>query len=514
LKPFGADGVFQSSLDQGVLRNTAVRGAGITVFAGGVGLGVQILTTVVLSRLLTPNDFGLVAMVTTFSLLFVNFGLNGFTEAILQRSDLNDALASNLFWINLIVGTLLTMGFWASGSTMARFYHDARVAHVAAGISISIFVTSASVLHLALLKRAMLFSVTSRIDIAARGVSAASAVILSLAGCGYWALVIAAVILPLTQSLGAWFMCRWIPRLPKRVPGTGAMLGFAVNVYGRFSVNYFARNMDNLLVGWRFNAQSLGFYKKAYDLFALSAAQLISPLANIAVAALSRIKSDEVQYKRYLVGALGVTAFIGMGVGAGLTLTGKDIIRVLLGPGWDESGRIFSYFGPGIGIMLVYGTHGWIHLSLGKADRWFRWGIFEFIVTGLLFVLGLHWGPRGVAVAWTVSFWILAIPAFWYAGHPIGLGVRDFVLAIWKYVVASFLTGLVTLSIGNYVFSLVLKSPGILSALLRVSINLIVFATLYLISVIILHGGLDPIVKVCSLLAEMSPWRRFSRETS
>ena len=55
------------------------------------------------------------------------------------------------------------------------------------------------------------------------------------------------------------------------------------------------------------------------------------------------------------------------------------MIRFLLGPGWEESGRIFTFFGPGIGVMLLYNTHGWIHLSAGRPDRWFRWGVIEFL---------------------------------------------------------------------------------------------------------------------------------------
>ena len=120
---------------------------------------------------------------------------------------------------------------------------------------------------------------------------------------------------------------------------------------------------------------------------------------------------------------MAVTALVGMGVGAELTLVGKDVIRLVLGPGWEESGRMFTFFGPGIGIMLIYGTYGWIHLSIGTTGRWFRWGIVEFAVTALLFLVALPWGPVGIAVGWTASFWILIIPALWYAGRPISFGV-------------------------------------------------------------------------------------------
>lgn len=160
MKPFGTGGAFRPDSD--VVRRLAVRGAGATVLSSGVGLCIQIVGTVILARILTPTDFGLVAMVTTFSLLLANFGLNGFTEAVLQVEQLDRFLASNLFWINAGVGFLLSVSFAAAGSLLTRFYGNPLVAHVAVGVSPMIFLTSLSVLHLALLKRAMHFSMMFR----------------------------------------------------------------------------------------------------------------------------------------------------------------------------------------------------------------------------------------------------------------------------------------------------------------------------------------------------------------
>lgn len=482
----------------------------MTVFSGALGLGIQIAATMVLARLLTPEDFGLVTMVTTFSLLLVSFGLNGFTEAVIQRKEIDHGLASNLFWINLGGGLLLTIAFAAAGSLMARFYHNPHVAHLAIGMSPTILISSVSVMHLALLKRAMRYSVISANEILARIASIAVSIVLALAGWGYWALVAGAIAQPLAISVGVWCLCRWFPGLPRRVAGTAAMVRFALNVYARFSVNYSARNSDNLLVGWRFSAQSLGFYKKAYDLFALSATQLVAPLTVVAVSALSRLSQDSAEYKRHFLSTLGVMAFVGMGLGANLTLIGTDAIRLLLGPGWEPAGRIFTFFGPGIGMMLVYGTHGWIHLSIGTADRWFRWGVIECLVTGLLFVLGLHWGPAGIAAAWTVSFWILTIPAFWYAGRPIQLGVARVVAAVWRFLLASLLAGCAAGVITRGLPALFV-AEGSVGAAVRIMTVSSLFAVLYLGAVVLLHQGWAPIIQVAGLLRDMVPWGRHSR---
>ena len=372
MKPFDADGDFAPTVPTGVgeLRRLTVRGAGATLAAGVMTLSSQIIATMILARLLTPTDFGLVTMVTTFSLLLANFGFNGLTEAIVQCDEIDHASASTLFWINAACGILFTIGFAESGSLLAKFYHDALVQRVSVFVSLTIFATSISTVHLALLKRAMHFSWISLNDICARAVSVILSIFLAWMGWGYWALVAGAVALPVSSTVGAFILCRWVPGLPRKVAGTGSMLRFALNTYGNFGVNYLSRNTDNLLVGWRFNAQSLGFYKKAYDLFALSANQLVASIAVVVVGALSRVRRDPALYRRYLIDSLAVMVFVGMGLGAGLTIVGKDLIFVLLGPKWGPAGRIFTYFGPGIGIMILYGTHGWIHLSLGRADRW------------------------------------------------------------------------------------------------------------------------------------------------
>jgi PST family polysaccharide transporter len=258
-KPFSENGMFILTAEDQEIRRLALRGAGATTLAQGFGLGLQIVSTLILARLLMPADFGIVTMVTTFSLLFMNAGGNGFTEAVLQRKDIDDSLTSNLFWINLGTGLVLTIVFAAAGSLMAKFYGNPRVTLVAVGLSLTIVITSASVLHLALLMRGMRFSQVYANQTLARVVSIAVSILMAWGGWGYWALVGGAVAQPMSECLGAWVLCRWVPGLPQRAAGTGSMVRFALSVYGRFGFNYFARNVDNLLVGWRFNAQSLGF---------------------------------------------------------------------------------------------------------------------------------------------------------------------------------------------------------------------------------------------------------------
>src|SRR5258708_31731080 len=203
---------------------------------------------------------------------------------------------------------------------------------------------------------------------------------------------------------------------------------------------------------------------------------------------LSRTADDPERYRRYALRALSRLAFVSMGLGAGLALIGKDLMVVVLGPQWLESGRIFTFFAPGIGALLIYLAYGWIHLSLGRPDRLLRWGIIEFSVIGTLFVLCLPLGPVGIATAWVASSWMLAIPALWYAGRPADLGVGALVKAVWRYVLASALAGSVAGLLIRQIPSLMTAS-GWVGALNRSLTVSVVFAALYLGAVILLHGG-------------------------
>jgi PST family polysaccharide transporter len=155
-------------------------------------------------------------------------------------------------------------------------------------------------------------------------------------------------------------------------------------------------------------------------------------------------------------------------------------------------------------MMLLYYTHGWIHLSLGKADRWFRWGMVEFAVTALLLWQGLRWGVAGVALAWVAAFWILTLPALWYAGKPVHLAIASFVAPVWRYVVASGLAGIASAVLVHATLGFAVPASAGAAFARIVSIS-VLFTTLYVAAVIALHRGCAPFHQISALLRGMLP---------
>lgn len=503
-KSSNRDNYFNIDQLRSELKKRTVRGAVATVISQVSIYGIQMIGTIVLARLLTPEDFGLVAMVSAFSILLQNFGLRGFTEATIQSDVITHKKISTLFWIHLALSSGLALFFIALSPLIAWFYKDPRLESITIVISISFIFSALSTQHLALLTRNMQFYKIAANEVVAAFVATILAIAMAWQGCGYWAIAVRRVVPMIALAAGAWILCRWLPGKPTRGAGVKELLKFGLNTYGNFTTNYLSRNLDKILIGWRYGAQSLGYYERAYYLFVMPVSQLSYPLTNVAVAALSRLRDDPEKYCNYYLKAVSMIALIGMPLSAILTLIGKDFLLLLLGPQWNRAGEIFSVFGPGIGILLIYGTHGWLHLSLGRADRWFRWGIIELLATIIAFIIGLPFGAIGVAIACTLSFYLLIGPGLWYAGKPIHLKLFSILLAIWRYYMAALVAGL-SCWIAFYFINISSNIFIELNIFVRILLPIILCSLLYLIFIITLYRGIKPISQFTTLLHEMLP---------
>jgi O-antigen/teichoic acid export membrane protein len=486
------------------LKQHAIKGAGATVFANVSDYVIQMVGTIVLARLLKPEDFGLIAMVTAFSILFQNFGMRGFTEATIQSEELNHKMVSTIFWIHIGISAVLAVGFISLSPVLAWLYKEPRLVLIAVAISANFLLFALATQHIALLTRNMQFWKVAAVEIGANTLSVVVAITFATNGGGYWSLVARRVSIPLGWVIIAWLLCRWVPGLPSRGTGVGKMVKFGMNTFGNFAVNYVTRNLDKVLIGWKHGTQSLGFYDRAYYLFVMPVNQLSYPLTNVAVSALSKLQDDVEKFKNYYLKSLSILAFIGMPLSAVLTLIGRDFILLLLGPQWDKAGDIFSFFGPGIGIMLIYGTHGWLHLSLGKADRWFRWGILELVVTALFFMAGLPFGVSGVAIAYVLSIFVLCGPGLWYGGRPINLSISSIIAVIWKYMASALVAGLIC---WHFLYGSAMTSSAFagLNIFSRIALSTTLCTIIYLILIVISYRGFGPIAQFISLARQMIP---------
>lgn len=419
------------------LKAKAVRGAGVNFAAQLAGLFLHMASVVVLARLLTPRDFGLMAMVTAFSLWFMNFGLNGFTEYIIQKERMVTGEINSIFWAHALIAGILTVLFAGFGYVLASFYAELALRGIAIAMSLSIILVALYTTHVALLKRELKFTSVAIMNLIASFVSILLAVGAAVVGMGYWALVIRQLASPLIIVIGAWVLCPWRPGSPMHLSLAIPGLKYGIQVYLNFSLKFLRQHADRMILGKSSGSELLGEYERGYYLSSMPAEQLLTPLHNVVQATLCRLIHDKKRFVSYFNQAVSMIGILGVWAALVLMLTAEDLVWLLLGPEWAYAGRVVKAFGPGIAGMILYETHSWLHLSLGTPNRWLKWNILASVITVTSFVAVASKGPIAMAFTLSVVTNLLVIPALWYAGRPLELSLRTLVGPFWSYYLSA-----------------------------------------------------------------------------
>lgn len=361
------------------------------------------ISTAVLARLLSPEDYGLIGMTTAVTGFIQLFQSMGLSEATIQCKEINHKQASALFWLNGTVGVGLTALALAISPLVANFYDEPRVIGIMYALSINFVISSFAVQHTALLKRQMQFAVLAKASMLAMAVGVIVAIVGALQGLGYWALVLMFVSSSVTNSICIWLACSWCPGLPDFNSGIGPMLSFGANIIGFNCVNYFSRNLDNVLIGRVWGPQQLGLYAKAYQLLLLPINQINSPVTSVAMPTLSRLQDNPERFQRYYYKAISLITIISMPIVCFLFAAAADVIMFFLGEQWLDAVPIFRFLIPAALIGTFNVAPGWAFRSLGRAGTQFRLGIVTSTLNVLIFIVGVRWGAVGVAAAYGLS---------------------------------------------------------------------------------------------------------------
>lgn len=420
------------------LKKRSVRGGINSFVSQGLIYSIRIAFTAGMARLILPEDFGLVSMVTALTHLADQFRDLGLSQATIQKKDLKRDQVSAVFWINVIIGGALTLVLSALAPLIARFYHEPKLIWVTVASSLAFLFSGFNVQPQALLQRQLMYGRLAVVDVSAVLVSSILGLWAGYAGMKHWAVVVLNISYPVARGVGLWWATRWIPSFRLRGTGIRAMLRFGAGVSGFNILNYFSRNLDRVLIGRSVGSADLGYYAKAYQLLLLPIMQLRTPMINVGIPALSALQNDPVRYRRYYRSIVALLALASMPLVMWMIVCSEEIIHLFLGPRWIPSARIFSILGI---VALVQAPATTIlslpMLTLGQSRKYFLFGVVNSVVISAGFLIGIRWGTVGVAWSYVVTTYLLLIPTvFWStAGSPVSW--RDAVEAVLPGVGAS-----------------------------------------------------------------------------
>ena len=463
------------------LKQKTIRGGFAKICAQGANFTLRIGSFMALGRILSPRDFGLVGMVTALIgalSLFKDFGLS---TATIQHSSVTEEQISTLFWVNILVGAILGLVAFAIAPLVGAFYHEPRLVAVTSVLALSFIFNAAGVQHGAILQRQLRLPASAIIESVALATSIAAAIGMALAGYGYWALVASTIVSPLVSTIGFWLVTGWIPGKPCRNAGVRSMLGFGGTITLNGFIAYVAYNFEKILLGKYWGADAIGVYGRAYQLVIIPTENVHSAAGVVAFAALSRLQSDLNRFKNYFLKGYSLVLAVTVPITIVAALFADDVILVLLGPKWSGTGTLLRLLAPTIVIYALLDPLYWLLFSLGLVGRSLKIALVvaPLVISGYL--LGLPYGPRGVAFAYSTVMALWVIPHIAWCVHGTVISLRDILLTASRPLLSGIAAALLP-------FSLQLSFGSHLSPMLRLTLGSSLFFGGYALMLLYVMG--------------------------
>jgi PST family polysaccharide transporter len=403
----------------------------------------QFAFSVVLARLLVPEDFGLIALITVFTGFLGVFADLGFASALIQRRDVEERHLSSALGLNIAVGFTLTCLVAALAPALAAFYNEPRLLPLTFTVAPSFLLESMGGVQTSLLVRGMDFKRLAAVETAGLLTSNGIAVGMALAGAGVWSLVAPILVSPMVRSALLWSVRSWRPRVRPDRSSIAELWGFSSRLAGFSALNYWARNADNLLIGRFIGTRPLAYYSRAYNLMFLPIDLVYAGPMRVMYPALSRLQEDHERVKRIYLRGIALISLFTFPTMVGLGVICRPFVLTVFGAKWAPVVTILEILCiPGF-IQSVSGTTGWIFYSQGRTDRFFHWGIYSTASAIAAFFIGLPWGVRGVAIAYACWSLLITYPLYRIAGALIGMSVREVAQALRGTAFTAFLMGLI-----------------------------------------------------------------------
>ena len=396
------------------LKQRTISSGAITLASQGIKFALTMGSTMVLARLLTPRDFGLIAMVTTVTGFLRVFKDLGLSTATIQREKITHAQVSNLFWINVAVSAMLCLVVASLAPIVAWFYREPRLVGVTLALSVTFLFSGSTVQHVALLYRQMRFKAVALIEVGSVATGVICGIVAALCLCGYWSLVISSVAMEASGLLLTWSISRWRPQRPVLRSGTQSLVGFGANLTVSSFINCLSRNVDTLLLGRFYGAASVGIYSRAMALLLRPLDQLLSPVTTVIEPMLARLQGEPERYRRTFLQIFNSMALIGFVVNGLLLALARPVTLVLLGSQWEKASVIFAGF-TGLALYIpVASLLGVLLISQGRG----RDSLVISVVVNFMIVAaigcGLPFGPVGVSIGLSVGGLLGAMPFTYY----------------------------------------------------------------------------------------------------
>jgi PST family polysaccharide transporter len=390
------------------LRQKTIRGMFWSAAQSWGGHLITLLVFAVLARMLDPSAFGLVALANVFVAFVKVFSDQGFTLAIVQRRNLEQAHLSTAFWTNISIGiALMCFGVVTSDFT-ARLLGEPGLAPIIRWMSIIFLISSLNGVQQALLQRNLEFKKLAIRSLSATVAGGIVGIVLALRGFGVWSLVWQQLTGSIVQVIVLWRVGRWRPTLEFSIPHFKDLFAYGANVVGIKLMEFFNRNADNFLIGYFLGAVALGYYTVAYKLFQTLTKLFTAVTSLVTISSFSALQEDIPRLRNAFYAATQYTSVITIPLFVGLIVLGQQLTVLLFGQQWQASVPVVQILALAGILESIYFYNANVMLAMGKPSWRLKLNILSAIVNVIGFLIAVQWGIAAVAAAYVIRGYLLS----------------------------------------------------------------------------------------------------------
>lgn len=431
------------------LFNQTAKGLKWTTFSSIAMVISQFTLGILLARLLSPKEFGLIAMVTvviSYASILINFGLG---TVLVQRNIVSPSQFSSAFWLNLIISIVLFFIFLACAPLLAEFYDVTIVKRLTWWLAPIVLINAIGICHKAKLEREINLKPVALSELFSVLVGTITAIIMAFNGFGVWSLVAQALIKSVVYNVILVGSTRWWPSLVFRINDLKPLLSFSGGVLTNQLAEGAAGNVDRILVGKFAGSEDLGAFEKAKNLMILPTMMIGGILSKVILPSLSLIQKDLKKFGQSILEISALLGFLIFPVMSGLQIIAPELIPLLFGAQWT----------PMIQLFQIICWAGWftvlnilldnVVISSGNQRGLWNLTLVEKPFMIVIFILGIFWGAKGVAVAYVLGAGLMFFYKLYIATKPLNIGF---------FTVLKTLVPAVTCTLAMYLFIIVFSN--------------------------------------------------------
>ena len=485
---------------EGDLALRSARGSVVTLVAQATKFVTGVGATMVLARLLGPDDFGLAAMALATVSILARIKDAGLFTATIQSSRIDQAQATALFWMSAALASAAALLTLALAPVVGWFYRDARLVPLTAALAFVPILDGVTMQLQAVMTRQMRFVALSMVDAGTMVMAVAAAIALAWAGAGYWAIVGQELMYSAAYAAAIWTVCRWRPGRPRRHSDIRPMVDFGLYLSASRIVTVLTMNLDTVFVGRFGGPPQAGIYDRAFRLLMIPLILFNQPLTAVAVPALSRLQGDAERYRVFYQAWIRLMFAMSMPLVVFLFVDAERAVVTILGAQWIGVVPLYHALAPAAFIGRLSMVTNWIYLSTGRADRQLRWSLFLLVPMVAAYAVGVGWGAFGVAVAHSLVTCLLWYPGVAYCCRSAPVSPRDVLGAMIVPATASIGAGL-------GLAALMEALPSGINVAALFLLDLMVYAVLYIGAWAIIPGGRQSLAQCIQLGREAAATR-------